>query len=173
MKHIFNDINDELFSVLLIKEQELKYWQNLYKKQNISNIKKYFIVLNLLKNLLFKSNESTLIYNKDNSINKIIRYKCIKLKKFKVHIIMRRKLEEININKVNLIKYQVYALIEYVSDGTVTKNKYFFRSFCNYNRACSNFNRLYNKFCKKNIRMIIKNLIKSIDKECLKIKKHI
>ena len=183
MKCLFKDKDDELFSIFLIKEQEIKYLKKIYNKMTKVKKNNYiFKIILLIKYFLYSIYSYLFVkkninkYDLENS-NRIIRHDKVTSFNFKFHFFIKKYMHNISFEYKNKnflqIKYDVFIIIEYVYDGSRTPNTYFLKTFSKYKYANIYFSKLKNKCRMQNGRFIIEYLLKNNEKKCYSLRKKI
>lgn len=198
MKKQKSDNNDDMFSTFLIKERELKYFEERHAKASIMQMSKDFekreknaTFITKIKdffqdcidshslNKMKKEAERKMAHIPDEEkCNKELDHKGYKHGDFKTHIFFEKKYTEKTIIAdcggihFPVIEYNVYIRVEF-SPSEIWTNKYLMKDFDSYEEANNYFNILKQEYKNVSAKNILNDLTKKIDNHCDELKSRI
>lgn len=198
MKKQKSDSNDDMFSTFLIKERELKYFEERHAKASIMQMGKEFkereskaTFITKIKdffqdcidshslNKIKKEAERKMAQIPDEEkCNKELEHKGYKHGDFKTHIFFEKKYTEktiiadCGVIHFPAIEYNVYIRVEF-SPSEIWTNKYLSRDFDTYEEANNYFNKLKKEYRNESAKNILNYLTKRIDNHCDELKSRI
>ena len=197
-KQIKQDLDDDMFSTFLIKEQELAYVEKRHAQAAIiqmagdfkkreeqatikTRIKDFFQDIQDSRQMKKLKKESELKLSKldeSDKCDKEIEHKEYIHGDFKTHFFLEQKYTEKNIIAncggihFPIIEYNVYIRVEY-SVAEIWTNKHFELTTDDYDKALAYYNKLKNEYKNKSAKTILDYLTKKIDDHCLELNNRI